>query len=39
MTTAQRDAIAAPAEGLVIYNTTDHEPQFWNGAAWLSMAA
>lgn len=38
MTTAQRDAISAPAEGLTIYNVTDHEPQFWNGAAWLGMA-
>jgi len=31
MTTAQRDAIASPAEELIIYNLTDHEPQFWNG--------
>ena len=38
MTTAQRDAIAAPAEGLVIYNLTAHEPQFWNGSQWKSMA-
>lgn len=38
MTTAQRDAIGAPAEGLTIYNVTDHEPQFWNGAAWVGMA-
>ncbi len=37
MTTAQRDAIAAPAEGLVIYNLTAHEPQFWNGAGWIGM--
>ena len=38
MTTAQRDAIPSPAEGLVIYNLTAHEPQFWNGAGWVGMA-
>ncbi len=38
MTTAQRDAISAPAEGLTIYNVTDHEPQFWSGAGWVRMA-
>ena len=37
MTTTQRNAIAAPAEGLIIYNLTDHEPQFWNGSAWAVM--
>jgi len=37
MTEAQRDAIALPAEGLVIYNTTAHAPQFWNGSAWVGM--
>lgn len=39
MTTTERDAIASPAEGLVIYNLTAHEPQFWNGAAWAGMAS
>lgn len=34
MTTAQRDAIASPAAGLSIYNTTDGEPQFWSGTQW-----
>lgn len=38
MTTTQRDAIASPAEGLMIYNTTAHEPQFWNGTAWMGMS-
>lgn len=37
MTEAQRDAIASPAEGLVLYNTTAHAPQFWNGSAWIGM--
>lgn len=39
LTTAQRDAVAAPAEGLMIYNTSLHRPQFWNGSAWVDMAA
>jgi len=34
MTTAQRDSIAAPAEGLFVYNTADQEYQFFNGALW-----
>lgn len=38
MTEAQRNAITAPAEGLMIYNITAHEPQFWNGSAWAGMA-
>ncbi|MEW9613618.1 DUF2793 domain-containing protein [Shinella sp. S4-D37] len=37
MSEAERDAIAAPAEGLIIYNTTVHAPQFWNGTGWMSM--
>jgi len=37
MTTAQRDAIETPVEGLMIYNLTDHEPQYWNGGAWTGM--
>lgn len=38
LTQAQRDAISTPAEGLIIYNTTTHEPQFWNGSSWIGMA-
>lgn len=34
MTTTQRDAIATPAEGLIIYNLTTHVLNFYNGAAW-----
>lgn len=37
MTQAQRDAISAPAEGLIVYNATAHEPQFWNGTGWVAM--
>lgn len=39
MTSVQRDAIASPAEGLMIYNLTDHEPQVWNGSAWMGMTS
>lgn len=34
LTTAQRDAISSPAEGLTLYNTTDKCLQVWDGAAW-----
>jgi hypothetical protein len=35
MTTAQRDAIASPAVGLTIYNTTANCLQWWNGTVWF----
>lgn len=38
MDSAHRDAIASPAEGLMVYNTSTHEPEFWNGTAWVGMA-
>lgn len=34
MTTAQRNAIATPAEGLVIYNTTSKGFECYNGTSW-----
>jgi hypothetical protein len=34
LTTAQRDAIATPAAGLMIYNTTVNCLQWWNGTVW-----
>jgi hypothetical protein len=34
LTTAERDAIAAPAAGLMIYNTTVNCLQWWNGTYW-----
>lgn len=34
MTTTQRDAIGTPATGLSIYNTTNNDPNFFNGSAW-----
>jgi hypothetical protein len=37
MTTAQRNAISSPAEGLVIYNTDENALNIYNGMAWMSM--
>jgi hypothetical protein len=34
LTTAQRNAIATPAAGLTIYNTTVNCLQWWNGTVW-----
>lgn len=39
MTTTQRNAIAAPVTGLLIFNTTTVEFEFWNGSAWVSVAS
>ncbi len=36
MTTAQRDVIASPAEGLTIFNTTNGCLEFYNGTLWVS---
>jgi hypothetical protein len=35
MTTAQRDLIATPAEGLMIYNTSTNKPNFFDGTSWV----
>ncbi|MFN0175914.1 MAG: tail fiber domain-containing protein [Saprospiraceae bacterium] len=37
MTTIQRDAIAAPATGLLIYNTDANVFQFRNGTVWTNL--
>lgn len=34
MTTTERDAINAPATGLVIFNTTTNRLNFYNGSTW-----
>ncbi|KGO91575.1 GEVED domain-containing protein [Flavobacterium subsaxonicum] len=36
LTTAQRDAIVSPAEGLTIYNTTTKCLNWYDGLAWFS---
>lgn len=39
MTTAQRDAIASPSPGLVIYNSETNCLEFWNASGWISTCA
>ncbi len=38
MTTTERDAIASPAAGLEIYNTTTNTPEYYNGISWTGSA-
>ena len=35
MSTADRDTISSPAEGLVIYNTDEKRIQWYNGSVWF----
>lgn len=37
MSEAQRDAIAAPATGLMIFNVTAGQYQFWTGSTWSAL--
>lgn len=37
MTTVQRNAIASPAVGLEIYNTTTNQWEGWNGTHWAIL--
>jgi N-acetylneuraminic acid mutarotase len=37
MTTAQRDAIASPANGLMIYNSNTKQYNYYNGSIWQSV--
>ncbi|MFP5520768.1 MAG: hypothetical protein ACLGGX_12765 [Bdellovibrionia bacterium] len=37
MTTTQRDAIASPATGLQVFNTTTQQLNFYNGASWQAL--
>jgi len=37
MTTVQRDAIASPSTGLMIYNTTDSAFNFYRLSGWVSL--
>jgi len=39
MTTTQRDAITSPATGLVIYNTTTSQLNYYNGTAWTALSS
>lgn len=35
LTTVERDAIAAPAVGLIIYHTDELQEEIWNGTCWV----
>lgn len=37
LTTVQRDAIASPATGLIIYNTTTNQVNVYSGSAWEAV--
>lgn len=39
LTTAQRNAIATPASGLLIYNTDNSQFEYYNGVAWANMSS
>lgn len=39
MTTAQRDAISTPAEGLMIFDTDQNEPSVYNGSSWVYLSS
>lgn len=36
VTATERNAIAVPATGLIVFNTTDNELNFYNGSVWKS---
>lgn len=38
LTTTQRNAIASPATGLEIFNTTTNQIEFYNGSVWGAIA-
>ena len=37
MTDAERDAIATPAAGLMIYDTSNNQMNYWNGSTWIAF--
>ncbi|MFZ1694576.1 MAG: hypothetical protein WAT74_15370 [Flavobacteriales bacterium] len=39
MTTVQRDAIAAPATSLFIYNATNAQFEYFDGLAWVPLVS
>lgn len=38
MSTTNQNGISSPAEGLIVYNTTSHTVNFWNGSVWKVIA-
>lgn len=39
VTTAQRNTIATPANGLIVYNTDTNSFNYFNGSAWLPISS
>lgn len=39
MTTVQRNAVATPATGLIIYNTTTSLFNYYDGVSWIALAS
>ncbi len=39
MTTLERDQITQPAEGLIIFNTTDNALNFYSGQVWFTLGS
>ena len=37
MTDAERDAITSPAAGLMIYDTSNNQMNYWNGSTWIAF--
>jgi hypothetical protein len=37
MTTTQKNAIATPAEGLMVYDTVLKRPCFYDGTSWVTL--
>ena len=37
MTDAERDAITTPAAGLMIYDTSNNQMNYWNGSTWIAF--
>ena len=38
MTTTEMNAIAAPAEGMAVWNTTQHQLMVYDGSGWVGVA-
>ncbi len=37
MTTTEKNAIATPAAGLMVYDNTLNRPCFYNGTSWITL--
>ena len=37
MTDSERDAITTPAPGLMVYDTSNNQMNYWNGATWIAF--